>query len=189
MKKKAEKDIQKNKTTKASSKHTRLMGLFVTELQELLDAEHQIVKALPAYIKAADSPELKEAFDAHLEESKEQVARLEEIFTMLEANEKGEHCDAMQGLLQECNEAIEAFDKSALRDAAIISRAQRIEHYEMSIYGTLRSFAKELGLREAEDLLQLNQNEKINADKKFSKIAEGSLLSSGINRRANEDFQ
>lgn len=180
--------VKTNVTASAKNKQERLFGLFVSELQELLDAEQQLVKALPNVIKATDSPDLKEAFTNHWQETKEQVARLQQIFNLLDIKEKSETCEAMTGLVQECTDIISNMEKSVLRDAALISKAQCIEHYEISIYGTMRSFAKELNLDEAGDLLQMTQNEEISADKKLSKLAEGSLLSTGINRKANVEW-
>lgn len=168
-------------------KEKRLLGLLISELREMLNAEQQIVKALPNMIKAADCPELRDAFKDHLDETKEQVTRLQQIFEIIDEKEFGEPCEAMHGLIQECMDTIELLPKSALRDAALIAKAQCIEHYELSIYGTMRTFAKELKLDEVVDLLQLNQNEEINADKKLSKIAEGGLLTAGVNRKANEE--
>lgn len=98
---------------------------------------------------------------------------------------KGQACEAMQGLIQEASEPIHEFPKSALRDAALISKAQRIEHYEISAYGTLRTFAKELNFEEAAKLLQETLEEEANADKALTKIAEGSLIASGVNHKAN----
>lgn len=164
---------------------SNMQELFINELMDMFDAEEQIVKGLPTLIKAADSPELKEALETHLQETKEQVKRLKKIFTMLKVKEaKKEKCEAMHGLIQECEEVVKSFEPSALRDAAIISKAQRIEHYEISAYGTLRTFAKGLDMSEACDLLQESLNEEANADKTLTKIAEGSLLSTGVNAKA-----
>lgn len=188
VKKKIETLEKNKKAVSGDAKHEKLFGLFVSEVQELLEAEQQIVKALPGMIKAADDPDLKEAFTDHLEETREHVTRLQELFDIIDVKEKTIHCEAMQGLIQECTGVIGSMEKSVLRDAALISKAQCIEHYEISIYGTLRSFAKELKLSQAGDLLELTQNEEISADKKLSKLAEGSFQSAGINHKANEEF-
>lgn len=160
-------------------------GLFIEELQDIFSAENQIIKALPEMIEASDSPDLKKAFESHLKETKEQVHRLEKIFKLLKIEKKEKMCEAMHGLIQECKEVLKEFKtKSAIRDAALISKAQRIEHYEIAAYGTVRTFAKDLDLNEAADLLQATLDEEANADKKLTQIAEGSLLASGINQQA-----
>ena len=166
-------------------KRGNMWDLFLNELRDIYSAEEQIIKALPAMVKAADSDELKEAFQDHLKETKEQVVRLDSIFELLNESHGKETCEAMKGLIYECSEPIHELPKSALRDAAIISKAQRIEHYEISAYGSLRSFAKELNLDDTASLLQKTLDEEANADKKLSKIAEGSLLASGVNHKAN----
>lgn len=160
--------------------------LFIDELHDMLSAEHQIVKALPGMVTAAQSPELKTAFRNHLKETKGQVTRLDKIFRLLKIKEKAKFCKATYGLIQECKDAIKDFSKSPVRDAALISKAQRIEHYEISAYGTLRTFAYELKLNEIGKLLQETLNQEANADKKLTKIAEGGLITSGINHLANQ---
>lgn len=167
-------------------KQENLKNLFISELKDLMNAEEQIVKALPEMVKAAEDPQLKDAFKKHLEETKSHVARLKKIFGMVGISGKGEVCEAMKGLIQEGSEAIEGYPKSSTRDAALIGKAQRIEHYEISVYGTLRTFAKELNLDEVVDLLQDTLDEEANADKALTKIAEGGMLSSGVNQKANQ---
>lgn len=177
-----------NKETKkgdgSMKKQENMRDLFLEELRDIYNGEQQIINALPAVIKAADSDELKEAFQNHLEETHEHVERLEAIFKMMNEKPGKEICEAMKGLIHECSEAIHEYPKSALRDAAIISKAQRIEHYEISAYGTLRTFAKELDFKDAAKLLQATLDEEANADKTLTKIAEGSLLASGVNHKA-----
>lgn len=169
-------------------KNDRLADLLVSELKDVYNAEQQIVDALPEAIQAADSSELKEALETHLGETKNQIQRLEHIFSMLQVDiADSNQCEAMEGLIYEVREAIRAHDKSSLRDAALISRLQCIEHYEISVYGTIRTFAKELGLTEVRDLLQETLDEEGNADKTLTKIAEGGLIFSGINRKANDE--
>ncbi len=144
------------------------------------------MKALPEMVKASESPDLKKAFESHLKETRGQIQRLKKIFQLLKVEKKEKFCKATKGLIQECKEVLKDFKtKSPIRDAALISKAQRIEHYEMSAYGTMRTFAKEIDLDEVADLLQATLDEEGNADKKLTKIAEGGLLKSGINRRAN----
>ncbi len=166
-------------------KKENLNQLFISELKDLLNAEEQIIKALPKMVDAAESPKLKEAFETHFGETKNHVERLKKIFHLLQLEPKSEKCEAMEGLIQECKEALNEFPESSIRDAALISKAQRIEHYEISVYGTLRTFAKELGLDKVKKLLQETLDEEANADKSLTKIAEGGLLTSGINHKAN----
>lgn len=158
--------------------------LFLDELKDIYDSENQIVKALPKMIEAASSQELKEAFEGHLEETKQQVRRLARIFEVLELDGEGESCEAMKGLIKEGEEVINRFPKSAIRDAGLIARAQRIEHYEIAVYGTLKTFAKEFDLDEVRNLLQISLDEEGGANKKLTKIAEGGLFTTGINAKA-----
>lgn len=166
-------------------KHENIRDLFVSELQDVYNAEEQIVKALPTVIKAVECEDLREAFENHLEETKGQVERLNEIFSLIEEKQGKKTCKAMKGLIDECSEAIDEFPKSSLRDAAIIAKAQRIEHYEIAAYGTLRTFAKQLELKEVVKLLKETLDEEGNADKSLTKIAEGGLLSCGVNQKAD----
>src|SRR6185503_791446 len=165
----------------------RITHLFVDELSDILDAEEQILKALPKMVMAAQSSDLKEACTAHLKETKEQVRRLEKIFKILKVTRKKKICKAAKALVQECQEVVQKFKtKSATRDAALIAKMQRIEHYEISAYGTLRTFAKEIGVHDdVTDLLQESLEEEDSADKKLTRLAEGSMLTTGINREAN----
>lgn len=158
--------------------------LFLDEIKDIFDAENQIVKGLAEMIQAAESPELKNAFKTHLTETKNQVERLRKIFKMLKEPEKGEACEAAQGLIEECKEVISNYPASAIRDAGLIVGAQKIEHYEIATYGSLVVFAKELGLDEVADMLEDSLTEEHNADNKLTSIAEGGLLSSGINEKA-----
>lgn len=174
------------------NQHTRgvmlndLQDLLIDELHDQLSSEEQIVKALPDMAKAAESQELKSAFEGHLKETKGQIQRLKNVFKILKVKPKEKFCKATKGLIDECKEVLKDFKtKSALRDAALISKAQRIEHYEISAYGTIRTFAKELNLKEVVVLLQETLDEEGNADKKLTKIAEGGLFKSGINLKAN----
>lgn len=165
--------------------HKHIRDLFLDELSDVYNAEGQIIKALPSVIKAAENEELREALQTHFEETKGQVERLDQIYEILGEKHKREKCDAMEGLIEECSKAIHEFPKSAVRDAAIISKAQRIEHYEISAYGTLCAFAKELDLEDVKSLLHQTLDEEGHADKTLTKIGEGSLLASGVNHLAN----
>ncbi|MDP1880050.1 MAG: ferritin-like domain-containing protein [Parachlamydiaceae bacterium] len=164
-----------------------LYQLFVDELKDMLDAENLLVDSLPKLIKAATFPDLKEAISNHLKETQHQVQRLEKIFSILGIPAKQKPCKAMQGLIKEADELLAHFSKSAVLDAAIISAAQKVEHYEIASYGTLVSFANYLDLDSSIiDLLQEILDEEGAADKKLTKIAEGSLFTSGVNKEAVE---
>ncbi len=165
-----------------------LKQLLIDELHDLLSAEEQIIRALPAMARAAQSPKLKEAFQTHLKETRGQVQRLKKAFTLLKVKSRAKLCKAMKGLIDEGKEVLQDFKtKSALRDAALISKAQRIEHYEMAAYGTVHSYAKELDEDDVADLLKDTLNEEGDADKLLTTIAEGGLLSTGVNEQANEE--
>jgi len=148
-----------------------LRELYVAELQDLYSAENQILKALPKMIKAAKSPQLKAGFELHLEQTKEQVTRLEQIFEGLEEKAEGKKCKGMEGLLKEGEELMgEDADEDVL-DAGLISAAQRVEHYEMAGYGTVRTYAELLGEKEAVKLLQTTLDEEKDTDAKLTKLA------------------
>jgi ferritin-like metal-binding protein YciE len=149
-----------------------LHDLYVDELKDLYNAEHQILKAVPKMAKAASAPELAKALTDHLEQTKRQVDRLEKIFKKLDVSPKGKMCKAMQGLLEEGKEVIEEDADPSVMDAAIIAAAQRVEHYEMAGYGCVRTFAHLLGYDQAVDLLQETLDEEGAADKKLTKLAE-----------------
>ena len=158
--------------------------LFVNELQNVFNAEQQIVEALPKVINAVESPDLKEAFTKHYEESKQQVQRIERIFSQIEETKRNEVCESMRCLIQETEQCINSYPMSMIRDAAIIAAAQRIEHYEIAVYGTLRTFAKQLDFDNAVDLLDETLKEEKGADEILSRIATGGFFTSGINKKA-----
>ena len=158
-----------------------LNSLFIEELKDIYNAEKQIVTALPKMAKAASSPDLAQAFTNHLEESKGHVARLEQIFQSLDLPARGKKCKGMEGLLEEGKEILEEKsdgDESVL-DAALISAAQRVEHYEMAAYGCLRSYAELLGHNDIVRLLEQTLQEEEAADDKLTELADG-----GINEAA-----
>lgn len=168
-------------------KNNSLFALFIEELADMYDSENQIVHSLPKLIRSVSLPDLKEALHNHLKETEHQVERIEEIFHILEIQPFANECEAMVGLLKEANDIIKNKSKSPLLDAAIISAAQKVEHYEIASYGSLRSFAEHLNLdSEIVDLIQDTLDEEGSADKKLTKIAEGSFFSSGVNKRAAE---
>ena len=149
-----------------------LHDLYVEELKDLYNAEHQILKALPKMAKAASDARLAKAFKGHLEETKGHIERLEKIFKKLEASPKGKTCKAMEGLLEEGKEVMAEDADPTVMDAALIATAQRVEHYEMAGYGCVRTFARLLGYDQAADLLQETLDEEGAADKKLTKLAE-----------------
>jgi len=149
-----------------------LRELFVEELKDLYSAEKQLVKALPKMAKAATSPKLKAGFTKHLEETKEHVSRLEQVFEMLEASPRGKHCKAMEGLVEEGKEVMEEDMEPDVMDAALIAAAQRVEHYEMAGYGCVRTYADLLGETKCSQILQKTLNEEGATDKKLTELAE-----------------
>ena len=146
--------------------------LLIDELKDLYSAEKQIVRALPKLAKAASTPELQEAILNHLEETKEQVARLEKIGELVGKKLTGKTCAGMKGVLEEGSEVLEDTDKGTIRDAALIAAAQRVEHYEMAGYGSAREFAKTLGLTDVASLLDEPLAEEKAADKTLSGVAK-----------------
>jgi ferritin-like metal-binding protein YciE len=142
-------------------------------MRDLYNAENQLLKALPKMAKRATTPELKEAFESHLEETQTHVERLEEIFSNLGKKPSGKTCKGMKGLVEEGSEMMKEDGPDSVIDAGIIAAAQRVEHYEIAGYGVARTFASLLGEDEAEDLLQSTLDEEGAADEKLTEIAEG----------------
>lgn len=168
-------------------KKNDLFELFVDELKDMYSSENQIIESLPKLIKLTSLPDLREALSKHLKETENQVRRIEKIFTILNLEHSEKNCQAMRGLLQEAEELTRKKNKSPILDAAIISAAQKVEHYEIASYSTLKSFAKHLDLEsEIIDLIQETLDEESAADKKLTKIADGTIFSSGINKEAAE---
>ena len=148
-----------------------LQELFVEELRDLYDAEKQLTKALPKMAKATDNPELKNAFEEHLDITRMQVGRLEEVFKSLGMAARGKTCEGMKGLIEEGREMMEEMEQGSTLDAALISAAQKVEHYEIASYGTLATFAEVLGHADAKDLLGQTLEEEKEADEKLTAIA------------------
>jgi ferritin-like metal-binding protein YciE len=153
-----------------------LSDLLTDELKDLFSAENQLIKALPKMAKKASSEKLKAAFTSHLEETRGHVERLEEIAKNLEIKLTGKKCAAMEGLVEEGKEIIEEDGDDAVIDAALIGAAQRVEHYEIAAYGTVRAMAKKLGHKDVVSLLEQTLKEEGAADKKLTSIAEGEVL-------------
>lgn len=164
--------------------YNSLKDLYVDQLRDLYSAETQLMSALPKMAQAASSSMLKTAFQQHLEETRGQKQRLEQIFSELGSRPDGKVCEAMAGLIEEGEEAIQATGDPQVKDAALIAAAQRVEHYEMAGYGVVRTFASELGFNNAKSLLQKSLDEEGNADKKLTSIAEGGIFSQGVNEKA-----
>jgi ferritin-like metal-binding protein YciE len=154
---------------------------FVDELRDTYDAEKQLTKALPKMAKAASSPELRDAFETHLEETRQQIERLDQVFASIEEKARGKHCEGMAGIIQEAQGMMQEEFDDATADATLIASAQRAEHYEMAAYGTLVAWARAMGHEEAADLLQETLDEEKAADEKLNMLAEG-----GINEQAAE---
>jgi ferritin-like metal-binding protein YciE len=162
-----------------------LFDIFIDGLAAIYDGENQIVVALPKLAQAATTPDLKEAFNDHLAETKNQVKRLEKIFSIIKQKAPTHHCKVMESLLNVGDEYVKNISKSLTLDAALISAAQKVEHFEMATYGSLRSFAKTLDLdSDIKSLLQETLDEEGAADKKLTKIADGSIFTSGVNQEA-----
>jgi ferritin-like metal-binding protein YciE len=149
--------------------------LFEDELRDVYDAEKQILKALPKIIKATSNDELRQALSSHLEETRGQVERLEQAFESLDLKPKGKHCAGMAGILEEGSDLLEEDGDDAVLDAGFIAGCQRVEHYEITAYGTLMAWAKLLGYRDAFNLLKANEQEEKAADAKLSKLAEATV--------------
>lgn len=162
-----------------STKFEDLKDLYVEEIKDVYDAEHRILDALPKMAEKANDDQLKQAFRSHLEETRGQVRRLEQVFGSLGIDPDRKTCEAMKGLMSEGDELLGAKGDGDVIDAALIGAAQRVEHYEMAAYGTLRTLARELGHEDQARLLQETLDEEGAADEKLTRIAE-----SRVNRRA-----
>jgi ferritin-like metal-binding protein YciE len=149
-----------------------LRELYIDELKDLYSAETQMVKALPKLAKASSDPQLRQAFEEHLRQTSDQVTRLEQIFEMLDEKPTGKKCLGMDGLVKEGSETIREEYEAAVKDAALISAAQRVEHYEIAGYGTVRTFAELLGESEHVILLEETLAEEKAADVKLSELAD-----------------
>ena len=149
-----------------------LKDLYLDELKDVLNAEKQLLKALPKMARAATHDELRTAFEDHLNVTEEQVRRLETIFDDLGKPARGKKCLGMEGLIAEGNEMMEEDMEPEVLDAALISAAQRVEHYEIAAYGTLRTYARQLGFDNHAELLQQTLDEEGEADKLLTQIAE-----------------
>jgi ferritin-like metal-binding protein YciE len=162
---------RKKTLRRSAMKIDSLQTLLLDELKDLYSAEKQITKALPKMAKAATSDELRKAFETHLKETEGHIERLDRVFETLGKPSGGKTCQAMKGLLEEGEEIMKNAADGEVRDAAMISAAQRVEHYEMAGYGSVRTYAKQLGQKEIVDLLQKTLDEEGNTDHKLTQIA------------------
>src|SRR6188508_3049400 len=156
-----------------------LHDAFIDELRDAYDAEKQLTKALAKLAKASSNPKLRDAFETHLEETRGQIERLEQVFESLDEKARGKHCDGIAGIIDEGKAIMDEDFDEATMDACLIAAGQRAEHYEMAAYGTLVAWARGMGHDEAADLLQETLDEEKAADEKLTSIAE-----SGINQEA-----
>jgi len=176
------KGAQTREANRGEMQSSQLMKLFEEELKDIYWAEKALTKAIPKMIKNATSAELIEALDNHLMETEEQVKRVEQVFELTGKKAVSKKCEAMEGLIKEAEEIMEECEEGAMRDAGIISAGQKVEHYEIASYGTLRQFAETLGLTDAVALLEETLNEEKIADEKLTEVAL-----SAVNVEASEE--
>ena len=156
----------------AAKQQKTLDDLFEETLKDIFYAENKILKALPKMAKAAQSDELKAAFEKHLEETEEHVSRLEQVFEMIEVAPRGKKCEAIEGIIEEGAEIIKEFKGAPALDAGLVSAAQAVEHYEIARYGTLKRWAEMMGLDEAVQLLDETLEEEKNTDAALTELAD-----------------
>lgn len=171
------------RSRKSISFESPLHDLFITELKDIYWAEKRLVQALPNHVSAAESEELKQAFEDHLDTTELHIKRLEEVFSLLDIIADEVKCEAMEGLIKESLDLIRDPRLQGAKDAALIVAAQKIEHYEIAAYGSLRTFATVLGYQDAAELLQATLDEEVEHDERLSEIAEAS-----VNEEARTEF-
>ena len=176
------KGAQTKEANRGEMQSSQLMKLFEEELKDIYWAEKALTKAIPKMIKNATSADLIDALENHLMETEEQVNRVEQVFELTGKKAVAKKCEAMEGLIKEAEEIMEECEEGAMRDAGIISAGQKVEHYEIASYGTLRQFAETLGLTEAVSLLEETLNEEKIADEKLTEVAL-----SAVNVEASEE--
>jgi ferritin-like metal-binding protein YciE len=159
----------------AAKEEKALDDLFEETLKDILYAENKILKALPKMAKAAQSEELKAAFDKHLKETEDQVVRLEKVFAMIDVAPRGKKCEAIEGMIEEGSEIMKEFKGAPTLDAGLVSAAQAIEHYEIARYGTLKRWAEQLGLEDAVELLEETLEEEKNTDEALTELADSAI--------------
>ena len=164
-----------------------MQDLFLNELKDVYNAEKQLVRALPRMAKAAQDPQLQRAFTKHLRETEGHVDRLERIFKSLGQTPRGKKCKGMEGLVEEGKEILEEDGASEVIDAALISAAQRVEHYEIAAYGCLRTYAQLLGMNDADRLLQQTLEEEEATDKALTALGEGGINQAAVAAGAEDE--
>jgi ferritin-like metal-binding protein YciE len=152
-----------------------LQDLYVSELKDLYDAENRIIKALPKMAEAANSPDLRAAFEEHLQQTRRHAERLEQILRGLDESPKGKKCKGIEGIIDEGEDMMEENAPDSVADAALIAAAQRVEHYEIAAYGTVRTYARRLGFEDQAELLNQTLQEEGETDKKLTSLAETSI--------------
>jgi ferritin-like metal-binding protein YciE len=162
-------------TSTQNDQITSLQDLYLEQLRDLYSAENQIIAALPKLIEAAQNPQLKQGFQLHLEQTKEQAKRLEQIFQRIGQDPGGVTCKAAKGLIAEADETLSEGQPGPVLDAALIASAQRVEHYEIAGYGTVKTLAKQVGDTESISLLEQTLSEEKETDEKLTQIAEASV--------------
>ena len=160
-----------------------MQDLFVEELRDIYHAEKQITRALPKMAKAATTPELKQAFELHLEQTRGQIERLDQVFEQLDLPKRAKKCEAMEGLLEEARAAMEEIEDATVLDVGMIINAQKVEHYEIAGYGSLVALAKQLGHDEAAQLLGETLAEEKETDRKLNEVAL-TVANAGAGERA-----
>lgn len=163
--------------------------LLIEQMRDLYDAEKQLVKALPKLAKTASNEQLKEAFESHLEQTRGHVQRLERAFEILDQKARSKPCQAMKGLIEEGKETMGEDLEEALMDSAIIGAAQKVEHYEIAGYGTLKTWARSLGLDEVAELLEATLEEEKEADQKLTEVADGILMEAEAADQSEEEAE
>lgn len=165
-----------------------LEDLFIHELRDIYSAENQLTKALPKMAKAASTEELRNAFEMHLEETQNHVARLDQIFETLAVSSRGPKCKGMEGLIEEGSEMMKEKAEPMVSDAGLITAAQRVEHYEIAAYGGARTFAQMLGMSDVAQMLQQTLDEEKRTDEKLTTIAEGWINESAMQSSDRSEY-
>lgn len=186
-KKSTSKESNGSRKNQPQDDHSKLHKLFEEELKDIYWAEKALTKAIPKMIKKATSQDLIEALENHLEETEGQVERCEKAFELMGKSAQAKKCEAMDGLIKEAEEIMEDSEEGVMRDAGIISAAQKVEHYEIATYGTLCQFAKTLGLDEIKDLLGQTLDEERNADETLTEVAESAINLKAANTEEGEE--
>lgn len=163
-----------------------LKDLFIEELKDLYHAEKQITKALPQMAKKANSEQLRKAFESHLKETENQISRLEKVFKELDMTPRAKKCEGMEGIIQEGKTMMQELEKSDTLDAALIAAAQKVEHYEIASYGTVRAYAQQLNYKNAASMLQETLEEESAANEKLNNLALNQINAEAVDESEEE---